>query len=121
MNETIALLQRRRSLAPPEMTGPGPSAAEIETLLRIASRVPDHGKLAPWRFIVFEGAARERAGRIALELKLADDPALDEAAASAERDAFFACPARRRGRLARRAACEDSRNGSKCFRRARRA
>ena len=36
-----------------------PSAAEIETLLTIASRVPDHGKLAPWRFIVFEGEARE--------------------------------------------------------------
>jgi hypothetical protein len=40
MNETIALLQRRRSLAPSNMTGPGPSAAEIETLLTIASRVP---------------------------------------------------------------------------------
>ncbi len=92
MNDTIALLQRRRSLAPPEMTGPGPSGGEIETLLKIASRVPDHGKLAPWRFIVFEGAARERAGRIALELKLADDPALDEAAQAIERTRFSHAP-----------------------------
>ncbi len=92
MNETIALLKRRRSLAPPDMTGPGPSGAEIETLLTIASRVPDHGKLAPWRFILFEGAARDRAGRIALELKLADDPALDEAGRSAERMRFSHAP-----------------------------
>ncbi len=92
MNETIALLQRRRSLAPSNMTGPGPSAAEIETLLTIASRVPDHGKLAPWRFILFEGAARERAGRIAQELKLADDPALDEAGRAAERTRFSHAP-----------------------------
>jgi nitroreductase len=92
MNETIALLARRRSLTPANMTGPGPSAAEIETLLTIASRVPDHGKLAPWRFILFEGAARDRAGRIALALKLADDPALDEAGRAAERQRFSHAP-----------------------------
>lgn len=92
MNETIALLERRRSLAPPNMTGPGPSGAEIGTLLTIASRVPDHGKLAPWRFIVFEGAARDRAGRIALEIKLADNPALDESGRAAERSRFSHAP-----------------------------
>jgi nitroreductase len=36
----------------------------LETLLTIATRVPDHGKLAPWRFIVFDGEAREKAGEI---------------------------------------------------------
>jgi nitroreductase len=46
------------------MTGPGPSPAELETILTIGARVPDHGKLAPWRFIVFEGDARRRAGEI---------------------------------------------------------
>jgi nitroreductase len=40
-----------------ELVGPAPSEAEIDTLLTVASRVPDHGKLAPWRFIVFEGEA----------------------------------------------------------------
>ncbi len=39
-----------------------PMAAEIETLLTVASRVPDHGKLVPWRFIIFEGEARLAAG-----------------------------------------------------------
>jgi nitroreductase len=62
MNPTIDLLSIRRSVGPNFLSAPGPSAAEVETLLRLASRVPDHGKLVPWRFIVFEGAARERAG-----------------------------------------------------------
>lgn len=64
MPDALELLKTRRSVKPMELTGPGPSEAEIETLLTIASRVPDHGKLAPWRFIVFAGAAREAAGEI---------------------------------------------------------
>src|SRR5213079_1920090 len=56
------LLQTRRSFKAVELTSPPPSAAEIDTLLTIASRVPDHGKLVPWRFIVFEGEARLVAG-----------------------------------------------------------
>jgi nitroreductase len=91
-NETIRLLKRRRSLKPHEMTGPGPSPGELQTLLTIASRVPDHGKLAPWRFIVFEGAARERAGRIGLEIKLAENPALDEVSRAAELARFAQAP-----------------------------
>jgi nitroreductase len=59
---TVTLLQTRRSLKADELTEPGPSPADLDTLLTIASRVPDHGKLAPWRFIVFEGDARRNAG-----------------------------------------------------------
>src|SRR5580658_2305726 len=62
MNATIDLLSARRSVGPNFLSGPGPTAAELETLLKVASRVPDHGKLAPWRFIVFEGEARDLAG-----------------------------------------------------------
>ena len=58
----VTLLRTRRSLKPAELTGPGPSPADLDTLLTIASRVPDHGKLAPWRFIVFEGESRLKAG-----------------------------------------------------------
>ena len=64
MPDAIELLKTRRSVKPRDMTGPGPSPAEIETILTIASRVPDHGKLAPWRFILFEGEARQRAGEV---------------------------------------------------------
>jgi nitroreductase len=62
MPDAIELLRTRRSLKPPELSAPGPSAKEIDTLITIASRVPDHGKLRPWRFIVFEGEARLKAG-----------------------------------------------------------
>jgi nitroreductase len=62
MSNALDLLTTRRSFKPFELAGPAPSAAEIDTLLTVASRVPDHGKLAPWRFIVFEGDARRAAG-----------------------------------------------------------
>src|ERR1700689_5680771 len=62
MSDAIELLKTRRSFKAVELSGPGPSAAEIDTLLTVASRVPDHGKLTPWRFIVFEGEARRAAG-----------------------------------------------------------
>jgi nitroreductase len=62
MPEALELLKTRRSLKPVELASPGPSPAEIETLLTVAARVPDHGKLTPWRFIVFEGDARLAAG-----------------------------------------------------------
>ncbi len=62
MTNALELLTTRRSTKAIELSGAPPSAAEIETLLNIASRVPDHGKLVPWRFIVFEGGARRSAG-----------------------------------------------------------
>jgi nitroreductase len=62
MPDALDLLKTRRSSKAVELSDPGPSAAEIDTLITVASRVPDHGKLAPWRFIVFEGEARRAAG-----------------------------------------------------------
>ncbi|MEA2838287.1 MAG: hypothetical protein QOD89_2837 [Bradyrhizobium sp.] len=62
--DPIEFLKTRRSVKPREMSGPGPSPAELETILTVGARVPDHGKLAPWRFIVFEGDGRSRAGEI---------------------------------------------------------
>ena len=62
MPDALDLLKTRRSVKPRDMSGPGPSPAELETILTIGARVPDHGKLAPWRFIIFEGDARIRAG-----------------------------------------------------------
>src|SRR6202451_3104946 len=62
MTDALELLKTRRSFKAVELSGPGPSPAEIETLLTLAARVPDHGKLTPRRFIVFEGEARRAAG-----------------------------------------------------------
>ena len=92
MNDTISLLKRRRSVPPPTMTGPGPTADELTTILTVASRVPDHGKLAPWRFVVFDGRARERAGALALTIALEDRPDLDEATRAKEQQRFMAAP-----------------------------
>jgi nitroreductase len=64
MPEALDVLKTRRSVKPIELTGPPPGPAELDTLLTIASRVPDHGKLTPWRFIVFEGEARAKAGEL---------------------------------------------------------
>jgi len=74
MPDALALLKTRRSVKPIELAGPGPIAAELDTLLAIASRVPDHGKLVPWRFVVFEGEARLRAGEIIAKAFLGDHP-----------------------------------------------
>lgn len=62
--DTLTLLETRRSASAKAMQAPGPTGAQLEQLLRIAVRVPDHGKLTPWRFILFEGDARKRAGDI---------------------------------------------------------
>ena len=62
MPDAIELLSTRSSCKAVALAAPGPSAAEIDKLLTIACRVPDHGKLTPWRFIVFEGDARLAAG-----------------------------------------------------------
>ena len=64
LQDAIELLKLRRSVKPRKMSGPGPSPAELETILTVGARVPDHGKLTPWRFIVFEGDARVRAGEV---------------------------------------------------------
>jgi nitroreductase len=74
MPEAIDLLKSRRSVKPIELHGPPPTAAELATLLTIASRVPDHGRLTPWRFVVFEGDARLAAGEKIVEVFRANRP-----------------------------------------------
>lgn len=64
MTDMLDFLSRRRSVKPVLMRGPGPTAAEIDRILSVAVRVPDHKKLTPWRFVVFEGEARARFGEV---------------------------------------------------------
>ena len=58
--ETLALLAARRSSASQTLVGPGPDAGQLADLLRLAMRVPDHGKLSPWRLLLLEGAGKVR-------------------------------------------------------------
>src|ERR1700685_2377955 len=60
----IDLLLSRRSGSAKAMTGPGPDDDELRIILTAAARVPDHGKLFPWRFILFEGEARALFGEV---------------------------------------------------------
>lgn len=82
---TLDLLRRRRSVPPQFLAEPGPSPAELDALLAAAARVPDHGKIVPWRFIVFEGEGRARAGEALAGVVLADDPAASPERLAAER------------------------------------
>jgi nitroreductase len=72
-SSTIALLANRRSVKPHMLAAPGPTPAQLETLLTIAARVPDHKKLVPWRFVVFEGEARARMGEVFARACAAED------------------------------------------------
>ncbi|MDQ8726558.1 nitroreductase [Bradyrhizobium sp. LHD-71] len=92
MPDIIELLKTRRSVKPIEMTGPGPSPAELETILTLGARVPDHGKLVPWRFIVFEGDARAKAGDIFAAIFKETHLAATEDQIEVERNKFMHAP-----------------------------
>ena len=64
----ISLLLSRRSGSAKTMGGPGPSKKQLNQILQAGGRAPDHGKLFPWRFIVFEGKGRQRFGAILAEV-----------------------------------------------------
>jgi len=92
MPDIIDLLKIRRSVKPVEMSGPGPSPADLETILTLGARVPDHGKLVPWRFIVFEGDARQRAGAILERLFGQKNPQATADQLEAHRKVFMHAP-----------------------------
>jgi nitroreductase len=91
-NGPLALLLSRRSGSAKRMAGPGPTAAELDTILKAATRVPDHGKLAPWRFILFEGDARARFGDVLATCFFAQSPDASEERVNIERERFLRAP-----------------------------
>lgn len=97
MNETLKLLSTRRSVKAAQLAAPGPSAAELETILACAARVPDHKKVEPWRFIIFDGGARAAFGDILASVLAADLAAGDQeppspARLETERGRFLRAP-----------------------------
>lgn len=88
-----AFLATRRSVKAAMLGEPGPSADEIQTILTIGSRVPDHKKLSPWRLIVFSGGAREKVGEFFAQACLVDDdPEASETRLSTERARLTRAP-----------------------------
>lgn len=85
-------LLTRRSVGQAFLAEPAPSGQELQTLLTIATRVPDHGKLAPWRLVLFSGDARAAVGEKLAEIAKRKRPELDEASLHIERRQFLPAP-----------------------------
>lgn len=92
MTDLLEHLRTRRSVPAASLAGPGPDEATLHDILTIAARVPDHGKLAPWRFIVFEGDSRTRFGELLADLVKARDPDAGEDRLELERRRFDRAP-----------------------------
>lgn len=85
-------LLTRRSVGMAFLKEPGPDAAEMEQILTIGTRVPDHGKLTPWRLVLIEGEARAEAGERLAEIHARRNPEADEASLAVERGRFLPAP-----------------------------
>lgn len=88
----LALLETRRTIPTFQMAEPGPSEAEIRRMIAAAVRVPDHGKLAPWRFVLYRGAARVTLDARLAPLFAARFPDVPEAKAAQEAKRFSGVP-----------------------------
>lgn len=75
--QTLALLTQRRSTKVAQLSSPGPNREQLLGLLGLATRIPDHGKLAPWRFLVLEGEGRARAGEALAAIKAQEGAAAE--------------------------------------------
>jgi nitroreductase len=87
-SSTLSLLETRRSAKPRELIGPGPDAAEMERILTIAARTPDHGRLSPWRFVTVADDQRDALAALLQAALAEDDPGA--AAARHEKEEQFA-------------------------------
>ena len=93
MSSNVIDFMLTRSSAPiSELKEPAPDSAEIETMIRAASRVPDHGRLAPWRFIIYRGEARKRVGELLADLAETREGPLSETRRAQELARFARAP-----------------------------
>ncbi|GHA89154.1 nitroreductase [Algimonas arctica] len=88
----LDFLSARRSNLAKAMTGPGPDADQLDTILQIGTRVPDHRKLTPWSLVVFQGEARATFGHHIAAVYQADNPDHPDDRVSFEADRFLRAP-----------------------------
>lgn len=69
-----AYLASRRSGKPRDLVAPGPSPEQLHEMVAIAARTPDHGKLAPWRFVIVPDAQREALATLIADAYRAEKP-----------------------------------------------
>lgn len=89
---TVELLLSRRSVTAKDMLEPGPNPEELMTILRAAHRVPDHGKLGPWRFVIFEGDSRKSFGDKLASIYAKDNPEASQKLLDFQRALFTRAP-----------------------------
>lgn len=88
----LNLLNERRSVPSRLLGEPGPSDAQLQALLQAALRVPDHGKLVPWRFLLIRGDARRRLGELLARTTLANHPDAAPSVVEKDRERFNFAP-----------------------------
>lgn len=88
----IDLLLSRRSVVANLMEGPGPSAEDLRQILEAGMRVPDHGRLVPWRFMLIRGDARQALGQVIGKAFRRDNPDAEEKRVELERKRFVRAP-----------------------------
>jgi len=90
--ELVEYLKSRRSVTLPFLAEPGPNEAELSDLLEIGTRVPDHGKLSPWRLVVIAGEQRAAAGEKLADLAKSRDLEISDEMLEIERNRFLPAP-----------------------------
>lgn len=90
--DTIDFLLSRRSILARMMEGPGPSDEDLRKIMETGMRVPDHGRLSPWRFIVIRGDAREQLGGVIAEAYVKNNPDAIEEQVEIEKERFTRAP-----------------------------
>ncbi|HEX3121815.1 MAG TPA: nitroreductase [Rhodanobacteraceae bacterium] len=88
----LDFLEGRRSLPSRQLGAPGPTHEQLERLLTAAIRVPDHGKLTPWRLLLIRGEDRARLGAALAEIHARADPGVPPAVVQKDRDRFNFAP-----------------------------
>ena len=88
----LEVLNQRRSVPSRQLGEPGPDDAQLRELLGAAIRVPDHGKLAPWRLLVIRGDARARHSGALAVMHLRHEPDAPPAVIEKDRDRFNFAP-----------------------------
>ena len=91
MINALELLKTRRSVLVKNLTQPGPDPSQIQTILEIATRVPDHRKLEPWRFIIIQGENRKKLSEKFCEIKLKSE-SLQPEQVEAEQSRYVCAP-----------------------------
>lgn len=82
----LSFLETRRSGKPRELVGPGPTPEELERILSIAARTPDHGTLTPWRFVTVGQDQRDAFEDVLQQALIEDDPEASQPKRQKEHD-----------------------------------